>query len=217
MLLALHKHRCPMEISSAPGANVYSSVGPLVTAADRDSGSTVNAPSNTVAPNTQTPKAGARTAATADEQAAAKQQEIRELASRDREVRNHEQAHAAAGGAHAGSPQYEFTAGPNGVSYATGGHVSIDISDVPGDAQATIDKMQTVQRAALAPAQPSAQDRAVAAEASAKATEARAELRKENQEKAEAAKATAQISAYESAQAAEAGGPAIGNALDAVV
>jgi hypothetical protein len=207
-----------MEISSAPSASVYSTVGPLVTAAGRDSGSTVNAPSNTVAPNTQTRE---RTAASAEEQAAAKQQaeqqELRELASRDREVRNHEQAHAAAGGAHAGSPQYEFTTGSNGVSYATGGHVNIDVSDVPGDAQATIDKMQTVQRAALAPAQPSAQDRAVASEASARATEARAELREENQKKADAAPSSPQISAYESAQSGQAGGPAIGNALDAVV
>lgn len=134
------------------------------------------------------------------------QQEIRNLASRDREVRSHEQAHASAGGAHAGSPQYELTRGPNGRSYATGGHVKIDVSEVPGDAQATIDKMQTVQRAALAPAQPSAQDRAVAAAASAKAMQARVELQQEKdgqQARNDQGTQKNQISAYQSVQSAQ--------------
>jgi len=38
-------------------------------------------------------------------------QEIRELQLRDREVRAHEAAHAAAGGAYAGSPTYTFERG----------------------------------------------------------------------------------------------------------
>ncbi len=102
--------------------------------------------------------------------------EIRKLKARDTEVRAHEQAHAAAGGVHAGGPQYDLTTGPNGVPYAIGGHVDIDISPVPGDPEATLEKMLTVQRAALAPASPSAQDRAVAAKAAAQATQARAEM-----------------------------------------
>lgn len=159
------------------------------------------------------------------------QQEIRNLASRDREVRQHEQAHAAAGGVHAGSPQYELTKGSNGVSYATGGHVNIDVSEVPGDAQATLEKMQTVQRAALAPAQPSAQDRSVASAASAKAAEARAELRSEDSESlanatqaresqsaessANEPRANAQISAYQSAQSHQDDGRAAGARVNA--
>ena len=159
------------------------------------------------------------------------QQEIRDLVRRDREVRQHEQAHAAAGGVHAGTPQYELTKGSNGVSYATGGHVKIDVSDVPGDAQATLEKMQTVQRAALAPAQPSAQDRAVAAEAVAKATEARAELRNEKAEAARSAveareeqaadptansaQANAQISTYQAAESAGNGDRTAGTTLSA--
>jgi len=111
-------------------------------------------------------------------QLAQQQAEIQRLAARDREVRAHEQAHASVGGVHAGHPHYELTSGPNGVRYAVGGHVNIDISPVKGDPQATLDKMQQVQRAALAPANPSAQDRAVAAKANAKAAEARAELQK---------------------------------------
>ena len=104
------------------------------------------------------------------------QQQVRALAARDREVRAHEQAHAAVGGAYAGHPHYDYTRGPNGVRYAQSGHVNIDISEVPGDPQATLQKMQVVSRAALAPAEPSAQDRAVAAKASMQAAQARAEI-----------------------------------------
>jgi hypothetical protein len=111
-------------------------------------------------------------------QLAQQQAAVQQLAQRDREVRAHEQAHAAVGGAHAGHPNYQFTSGPNGVRYASGGHVSIDISPVKGDPQATVEKMQQVQRAALAPANPSAQDRSVASKATAQATEARAELQR---------------------------------------
>ncbi len=108
------------------------------------------------------------------------QQEIRKLAARDREVRAHEQAHAAVGGVHAGHPHYQYTNGPNGVRYAVSGHVNIDISEVPNDPAATLQKMQTVARAALAPAEPSAADRSVAAEANQKAASARAEMAAES-------------------------------------
>jgi len=50
---------------------------------------------------------------------------------------------------------------------------------VPGNPAATIRKMETVRRAALAPSQPSAKDRQVAAEAQRKAQEARRELRED--------------------------------------
>lgn len=104
------------------------------------------------------------------------QAQISELASRDREVRTHEQAHAAVGGAYAGAPTYTFKRGPDGKSYATGGEVGIDTSAVPGDPEATLRKMEVVVRAALAPAEPSAQDRSVAAQAQAQAAAARVEL-----------------------------------------
>ena len=104
------------------------------------------------------------------------QVEIRQLAARDREVRAHEQAHAAVGGIYAGNPNYQFTKGPNGVRYAHSGHVNIDVGKVPGDPAATLRKMRTVARAALAPAEPSAADRAVAAKANQQAAQATAEL-----------------------------------------
>lgn len=110
------------------------------------------------------------------------QRQVRKLAARDREVRAHEQAHAAVGGAHAGHPSYQYVRGPNGVRYADSGHVSIDISPVPGRPRETLKKMQTVARAALAPAEPSAQDRAVAAKANRQAAQARAEIARGEQE-----------------------------------
>lgn len=110
------------------------------------------------------------------------QQEIQQLAQRDREVKAHEQAHAAVGGVYASQPHYDYVKGPNGVRYATSGHVNIDVSPIEGDPQATLEKMQTVARAALAPAQPSSSDRAVAAKANRLAAQARSEMITQSEE-----------------------------------
>ena len=102
---------------------------------------------------------------------------IDELKSRDMEVRNHEQAHIAAGGAHIrGGASYTYQSGPDGKQYAIGGEVSIDTSPVKGNPEATIAKMQTVISAAMAPANPSGTDRAVAAAASQAQAAAMAEI-----------------------------------------
>ena len=115
-------------------------------------------------------------AAVSPQQQAQQQQQISELASRDREVRSHEQAHAAVGGSYAGAPTYSFKRGPDGQAYAVGGEVSIDVSPIPNDPAATLRKMEVVQQAALAPAEPSAQDLRVAAQAQVLAAQARSEL-----------------------------------------
>ena len=101
---------------------------------------------------------------------------IRTLSQRENEVHAHENAHSAIGGQYAGSASYTYQRGPDGVNYAVGGEVSIDASAIPGDPAATLQKMQLIQRAALAPAEPSAQDRKVAALAAQQANQARAEL-----------------------------------------
>tara|TARA_B100000700_G_scaffold330252_1_gene455543 strand:+ start:1118 stop:1813 length:696 start_codon:yes stop_codon:yes gene_type:complete len=106
--------------------------------------------------------------------------ELQRLKQRDREVRLHEQAHAAVGGRYASAPSYEYERGSDGKSYAVGGEVQIDVSEVEGDPQATIEKMTIVKRAALAPAEPSGADRAIASEANQKASAARAELAQQN-------------------------------------
>lgn len=99
-----------------------------------------------------------------------------QLKSRDLEVRQHEQAHlAAAGGLATSGASYTYERGPNGVDYATGGEVSIDTS--PGATpEETIARAQSIQAAALAPAEPSGPDRAVAAQAQQMESQARAEL-----------------------------------------
>jgi len=101
---------------------------------------------------------------------------IRQLQARDTVVRTHEAAHIAAGGGTITSgASYSYQKGPDGREYAIGGEVGIDASPVPGDPKATIAKMATVRAAALAPAQPSPQDMAVAASASLAESQARAE------------------------------------------
>ncbi|MBH0031854.1 catalase [Pseudoalteromonas sp. SWYJZ98] len=122
------------------------------------------------------------------------QQQITELKARDTEVRIHEQAHASVGGQHAGSPSYEYQRGPDSTNYAVGGEVQIDVSEIPGDPQATIDKMQTVRAAALAPAEPSGADRSIAADATQKLAAAQAELAQPEKEDDEDAKSKLEAS-----------------------
>lgn len=105
--------------------------------------------------------------------------QVDKLKKTDQEVRAHEKAHMAAGsGLVMGGTSYEYERGADGKMYAVGGEVKIDTSR-ERDPEATIRKMQKVRRAALAPAQPSGQDRSVAAQASQIETEARIELQKE--------------------------------------
>ncbi len=133
------------------------------------------APQDTLELSTQASQqisATTRTELSEEEQA-----QVDELKQRDRAVRAHEQAHLAAAGGYAkGGANYSYQTGPDGKSYAVGGEVQIDVSPIDGDPDATIRKMRQVQAAALAPADPSSQDRAVAAQATAAIREAQAEL-----------------------------------------
>lgn len=95
----------------------------------------------------------------------------------DTEVRNHEMAHVAAGGGLITSgASFSYKRGPDGKNYAVAGEVGIDTAPVPGDPQATLQKMQQVKSAALAPANPSSQDIKVASQATALASKALGEL-----------------------------------------
>ena len=122
--------------------------------------------------------AGEATTGQADNTGAAHQ--LRALQSTDRAVRAHEQAHLSVAGRYATSgANLEYRRGPDNRQYAVAGEVSIDTAPVPGDPQATLLKAEVIRRAALAPANPSAQDRQVAAAASRMAAEARLELQQE--------------------------------------
>jgi hypothetical protein len=112
------------------------------------------------------------------------QQEVEDLKKRDTEVRQHEQAHLMAGGQYVkGGASYTYKVGPDGNRYAIGGEVQLDATPIADDPQATISKMETIKRAALAPAEPSEQDYRVATQAEQLKMNARQELTEQQTEK----------------------------------
>jgi hypothetical protein len=105
--------------------------------------------------------------------------ELEKLKQTDREVKAHEQAHmAAAGGIATSAPQYEYEKGSDGKMYAVGGEVNIKIAEESSPEQ-TVEKAQQVKKAALAPAEPSGQDRSVAQKAEQIIQNAKTELKNE--------------------------------------
>ena len=120
-----------------------------------------------------------------------KESQKKELENIQREVIAHEAAHQAAAGNLGGGVSYSYTKGPDGQSYITGGEVPIKLKE-GSTPEETLRNMQQVQRAANAPADPSGQDRQVAAKAAAIASKARQEIIREDTEefKAEVAKGT---------------------------
>jgi len=107
----------------------------------------------------------------------AEEREIKALKEIDARVKAHEQAHIAAGGNLVrGGASFSYKRGPDGRDYAVAGEVKIDASPDPNNPEATIRKMQQVRRAALAPVDPSPQDRKVAMEATLIENQANMEL-----------------------------------------
>jgi hypothetical protein len=100
---------------------------------------------------------------------------VQKLRRQDAEVRRHERAHAAAAGPYGSPPVFQYTRGPDGKLYAIDGEVRIDVN-AESSPEATIAKMEIVIRAALAPANPSSEDRAVANKARQQLIEAQREL-----------------------------------------
>lgn len=114
---------------------------------------------------------GSSTGSTAIKEDPQTQAQVAQLKAIEEKVKAHEAAHKSVGGAMTGPVSYTYTRGPDGRSYISGGEVPISVS--PGKTpQETISRMQQVIQAALAPADPSPQDRAVAAQAAAQQQEA---------------------------------------------
>lgn len=160
--------------------------------------------STSEAKTTPEQRAGAKSAdqsASIAAQERLKNLELAQLSSRDREVRAHEQAHSSVGGSYAGSASYTFKRGPDGRSYAVGGEVGIDLAAIANNPAATARKMEQVQRAALAPADPSDQDISVAARAQGLAAQARVELAAQQRDAVEGTIAERKAQAVERAQA----------------
>jgi len=113
---------------------------------------------------------------------------LQQLRQADTAVRAHERAHlAAAGGLAVSGASYQYKRGPDGKNYAVAGEVGIDTS-AESSPEATVAKMRKVRAAAMAPANPSPQDRRVAAQAAASITMAQAELRQIDRAEAEEAR-----------------------------
>ena len=144
------------------------------------------------------------------------QRQVDQLRNVDRKVHAHEQAHLAAGSDLVlGGPSYSYQVGPDNKRYAVAGEVSIDTS--PGRTPAeTIPKAQHIRAAALAPMDPSAQDRSVAAKAGRMENDARSELAiEQRQQKSAAGGASSGTSGLYGAQGASVGGQSgLGSSLD---
>jgi len=105
--------------------------------------------------------------------------EVAQLKSTDQQVRSHEAAHlAAAGSLASGGAQFTYEAGPDGTRYAVGGEVNISVSE-GRTPEETLQRAEQIRRAALAPADPSAQDLSVAAMASEMEAKARQQIASE--------------------------------------
>ena len=112
----------------------------------------------------------------AKELTAQEQQQVLQLQQIDRQVRAHEQAHLSVGAELVrGGASFSYQTGPDQQRYAVAGEVSIDVSPA-STPQETIPKAEHIRAAALAPADPSAQDQSVAAQAQQMASEARMEI-----------------------------------------
>lgn len=109
---------------------------------------------------------------------------LSKLKARDRQVRAHESAHRQVGGRYIrGKTGFKTEKGSDGKEYAVAGDVRIDSSPIAGDSKATLAKAQLIERAAMAPADPSTQDRVVAAKAARMAAIARADISRQRAEK----------------------------------
>lgn len=106
---------------------------------------------------------------------------VRDLASRDSEVRAHEAAHQASSGGMSGAATYTYQQGPDGKMYAIGGEVSINMKS-GSSPQETIANARQIATAAMAAGNPSPQDFAVASSARVMEMKAKQQLAKQEQE-----------------------------------
>jgi len=115
---------------------------------------------------------------------------VKELKKIDKKVHTHEQAHLSAAGGYArGGAHYDYVRGPDGNKYANSGHVNLDTSREKTP-EATIRKANIIQKAALAPADPSPADKQIAANAAKMAVDAQQELAEEQKTKLKSSETT---------------------------
>ena len=111
-------------------------------------------------------------------------QQVQKLKRIDREVRSHYRAHQNAAPDLTGPASFTTVRRPDGMLYAVGGEVFIDTGEA-ATPQATIQKLKKVIMAALAPLDPSSQNRKVAAQARGEIAESRNKIQEEKAEEKE--------------------------------
>ena len=86
------------------------------------------------------------------------QKAIDELKRRDKEVRVHEAAHGSDPRlVKIGAAQFDYTIGPDGKAYATGGKVTLSTGSARTPEEA-LSKAEALKKAAMAPGEPSSKD-----------------------------------------------------------
>jgi hypothetical protein len=103
---------------------------------------------------------------------------VRESRRREQASRVHEQKQTETNTQVEDAAQWTVERGPNGAEYATNGRVSIDVSSVKDDPEATILKMWSAQASALAAGSITGVDSELGSVATARLTEALRELAK---------------------------------------
>lgn len=108
--------------------------------------------------------------------------EVKQLEQTERSVREHERTHMRAARDLAMSgPNFQYEVGPDGRKYAVHGEVNIDASVTMEDPSDTIDKALKIQRAAMAPSDPSSKDMRAAARARIVEAKAHRQLAREEE------------------------------------
>ena len=164
-----------MNVTSSPSFSAYGTTSPTGKRSPEDA---------VQAQGKQQPSATAKSSGSKQSNLSPEEQDkVSKLAAIDQKVRAHEMAHlAAAGGLATSGATYSFQRGPDGQLYAVGGEVGIDTS-AGKTPEETLQRAQQIRAAAMAPADPSSQDHAVAAKAgqlAAKAQQQLAQQRSEN-------------------------------------
>ena len=113
---------------------------------------------------------------------------VRDLTTRDTQVKTHEAAHQAAGGGMIGAASYTYQQGPDGKMYAIGGEVPISVKS-GATPEENIANARQIMAAAMAPANPSPQDYAVASSARVMQIKAEQQLAREKLEEMSGTKA----------------------------
>lgn len=97
-----------------------------------------------------------------NELTAAEQRLVTMLKGRDHAVRQHESMHYEMGRPYTQLPRYWYVVGPDGRRYAVSGSVSFAFDRFSQEPHKLLHQLSVLQRAALAPREPSAQDLAIA-------------------------------------------------------